>query len=51
MKIGLYLQDYRKNTIKEFKTKIAAAKRAQIDLFVFPETGYTPYIDEFYCEH
>lgn len=49
MKIGLYLQDYRKNTIKEFKTKIAAAKRAQIDLFVFPETGYTPYIDEFYC--
>ena len=49
MKIGLYLQDYRKNTIKEFEEKLSAAKKAKLDLFVFPETGYTPYIDEFYC--
>lgn len=49
MKIGLYLQDYRKNSIKEFEEKIVAARKAKLDLFVFPETGYTPYIDEFYC--
>ena len=49
MKIGLYLQDYRKLNIKEFNDKITAAKTAKLDLLVFPETGYTSDNDIFYC--
>lgn len=48
MKIGLYLQDYRKNTEKEFNNTLAVVKNAKIDLLVFPETCYTPFYSDFY---
>lgn len=51
MKIGLYLQDYRYNTIKEFESKISVIKEQHLDLLVFPETGYTPDNHIFYCDN
>lgn len=49
MRIGLYLQDYRFNTIKEFESKMNVVKKQNLDLLVFPETGYTPDNHIFYC--
>ncbi len=49
MRIGLYLQDYRFNTIKEFESKMDVVKKQNLDLLVFPETGYTPDNHIFYC--
>lgn len=43
MKIGLYLQDNRKNTKKEFYRVISPIKEKKIlILLVFPESSYIP---------
>ena len=45
MKIGLYLQDENQNkrTVKVFDKAMAAVKKANLDLLVFPEFCYTPF--------
>ena len=48
VKIGLYLQDYRKNIKNEFYNVLANAKNAKLDLLVFPEVCYTPFDSDFY---
>jgi predicted amidohydrolase len=43
MKIALYLQDYRKNSNKEFYDALSKVKGLRPDLLVFPETCFTPF--------
>ena len=50
MRIGLYLQDYRQCNKATFNKAVSAAKRAAIDLLVFPENCYTPYQKDYYFE-
>lgn len=49
MKIGLYIQDYRKNSSKEFKRALSKAAGSALDLLVFPENCYTPFPKIYYC--
>lgn len=50
MKIGLYLQDLNKNMKKTeiFNRVMNNVKRADIDLLVFPECCYTPFVNDLY---
>ncbi len=48
MKTGLYIQDYRNKGEKKFNKIIGEVKKAELDLFVFPECCYTPYPDDYY---
>ena len=49
MRIGLYLQDYRKNRKSVFVSALDIARRSKLDLLVFPEHCYTPHDDDLWA--